>query len=130
MTGTCKFCNQTMIVADVDNQKDADEYASRNCNCKEGREYRSIEDMKECAWENAQSLFTLPDGVPEEAFKKHQEKMSLVHKMIEYVASGAITKCSVKINDWTTAVISINKNGEVDTIKKISQNLKLTATRY
>lgn len=134
MTGTCKFCNQTMIVADVDNQADADEYASRNCNCNEGRAYRNIEDMKEEAKENARSLFEIDNDVPfpedPSIITKNQKLIKLMDNIIDSIAEGAIKKSSIKIDERVSATIYLTKNGGIDTIRSYKDNQNLSANLY
>ena len=130
MTGTCKFCNQTMIVQDAENQNEADNYATMNCNCKEGREYRNIEDMKDAAKENAKSLFTLPDNPTEKQIKEHDELIKLMGNIIDNVAEGNIEKCSLKISERITASIFITAKDGIRIKKNYKEEYVLEANHY
>ena len=130
MTGTCKFCGQTMKVEDAENQKAADDYASMHCKCKEGMAFRNIEDMKDAAKANAESLFPLPEKACEKETHDHAELLKLMNCIIENVAEGIIEKATVKVSERVTASIFITAKDGIRIKKNYKEEYVLEANHY
>lgn len=130
MTGTCKFCGQTMIVENAESQKAADEYASMHCKCDQGRNYRNIEDMKDAAKENAKALFTVPEDASEKKIHENEELLKLMNCIIENVAEGVIEKATVKVNERVTASIFITTKDGIRIKKNYKEEYVLEANHY
>lgn len=130
MLGECKFCRQTMIVEDATEQTAADLYATRNCECQEGRRFRNVEDMKEAAKANAEALFPAPEGTTSAELVKHMELIGMMEKIIDNVAAGVIEKCTLKINERTTASIFITATDGIRIKKNYKEEYTLEANRH
>lgn len=130
MIGECKFCRQTMLVEDAEDQTAADLYATRNCKCEDGRKFRNIEDMKEAAKANAEALFPEIEGATDAERVKHSELMRVMDNIINIVAAGVIQKCTLKINERTTASIFITAKDGIRIKKNYKEEYVLEANRY
>ena len=130
MTGTCKFCNQTMIVDGAENQQAADEYATEHCRCEEGRAYRNIEQMKKEAKENAADLFPLPEGANCKEKVRHELMLKTMNCIIDNVADGIIQKATIKINERVTASIFITAKDGIRIKKNYKEEYVLEANHY
>lgn len=131
MTGTCKFCGQTMMV-EAGTIEQANEMATMDCKCDEGRAYRNIEDMKREAKANAEALF----GIEEVPFPDENEQMKnaalldMMDVIINNVAAGIIKKCSLTLNERTTATIFITPKDGIKIKKNYKEEFTLEANRY
>lgn len=128
--GTCKFCGQTMMVEGIETQLSRDDYASKNCKCKEGMRYRNIEDVKEAAKANAEALFVLDPHASAEQIKKHKDLLNLLNCIIENVAEGIIEKSSVKIGERTSVSIFITSLDGIRIKKSYKEDYVLEANRH
>lgn len=130
MTGTCKFCGQTMMCEGSPLQSCADEYATRNCKCDEGRNYRNIEDMKEEAKQNAEALFQIDEFESIQEEVKNENLLELLDALIDSVAAGIIKKATVKLNERTTASIFITAKDGIRIKKNYKEEFVLEANRF
>lgn len=130
MTGICKFCGQTMMCEGITNQEYADEYATRNCKCDEGRNYRNIEDMKEEAKQNAEALFKMDEFETIQEEVKNENLLQMLNALIDSVAAGIIKKATVKLNERTTASIFITAKDGIRIKKNYKEEFVLEANRF
>ena len=99
MTGTCKYCGQTMMV-ETEYQEYADKIATDECKCEEGREYRNIEEWKVEAKANI-------DALTEDVGATITEAME---KVVDAIAAGECKKASIKINERVSINIALKKD--------------------
>ena len=133
MIGECKFCRQTMIVEDAADQQNANDYATMHCECQEGRRFRNIEDMKAAAKANAEALFKIDDDVPfpDDVLRaKNKKLLELMNNAIDVIAEGAIRKCTLRIDDRTTATILITAKDGIRIKKNYKNEYVLEANQY
>ena len=133
MLGECRFCHQTMLVEGETEQELADLYATNHCKCPEGMRFRNIEDMKYAAKANAEALFKIDDEVPfpdDARILKNQALLKLMDNVIDAVAAGVIEKCSLKINERTTAQIFITAKDGIRIKKNYKEEYVLEANHY
>lgn len=131
MTGTCKFCGQTMMV-DCSDPLIADRIATEECKCPEGMEYRNIEQMKFEAKENAKALFGL-DDVPfpdEKEEEKNRRLLEMMYNIIDNLAAGTMKRCSIKLNERTTATLFITKEDGIKIKKNYKEEFVLEANHF
>lgn len=124
MTGTCRFCGQTMMT-EANLIDAADELATRNCTCEEGRAYRNIEDMKCEAKQNAYALFSKDD-----MDDYTQMLLQTMANIIDAVAAGIIEKATLKINERTSASIFITPKDGIRIKKNYKEEYVLEANRF
>lgn len=132
MLGNCKFCGQSMLVENANTPEEANEYATQNCKCDAGRNYRNIEEMKAEAKANAEALF----GIEELPFPDEKEQMKnaalldMMDIIINNVAAGIIKKCTLKLNERTTATIFITPKDGIKIKKNYKEEFVLEANHY
>lgn len=124
MTGTCKYCGQTMMT-DATTIEVANEIATENCKCEEGRIFRNIEEMKCEAKQNAYALFSADD-----MNDKNQMLLQLMSDIIDVVAAGVIQKATIKLNERTTASIFITAKDGIRIKKNYKEEFVLEANRF
>lgn len=104
LIGTCKFCGQMIALPDPKEweAEEADEEATRKCQCKEGQRYRSrVFDLK-TAKENITVLFAkFPDDVHD-----------ILYKAAVAIEDKVIDKASFKLSEEVTATIKL-KNSHI-----------------
>lgn len=112
-SGRCIFCGQTMMMEKGMPESEADEEATKGCNCEEGREYRKKMIKKERAMQNTAELFgksTVTD---------------LLDEAIEAIFMGIIKKITLEIENGIKAAVSINNKGEINVEKTETKKQKL-----
>lgn len=134
MIGECKFCRQTMLVEGEETQERANEYATINCKCEEGRKFRNIEDMKSAAKSNAKELFELKEydpPFPDDIYQQRNKALlKLMDNVIDQVAAGVIEKATIKIGERTTASIFITAKDGIRIKKNYKEEYVLEANHY
>lgn len=132
MTGTCKYCGQTMMVAGIEDEEYANQIATEQCKCQEGREYRNVEQMKAEAKANAEALFKI-DDLPfpdEKAEMKNLALLDLMDKIIDNLAAGTIKKVSLRLDERTTATMSVKGSDAITIKKNYKEEFSLEANKY
>lgn len=132
MTGTCKYCGQTMMVVGIDDEETANRIATEQCKCPEGMDYRNIEQMKDEAKANAEALFKI-DDLPfpdEKAEMKNLALLDLMDKIIDNLAAGTVKKVSLKLDERTTATMVITKSDGITIKKNYKEEFSLEANKY
>lgn len=132
MLGNCKFCGQSMLAENANTPDEANEFATMNCKCEEGRRYRNIEDMKTEAKSNAEALFKIEE-VPfpdEKEEMKNAALLDLMDKIIDSVAAGIIKKATLKLDERTTALIQITPKDGIRIKKKLNAEYSLDANHF
>ena len=99
MIGTCKFCGQSMMTEEID-EEIANEIATEECKCEEGRRYRNIEDMKREAKNNVESLFE----------SVHEPVRVIMNNAVDAIAAGACKTVTIKVNERIKAVVAQGKD--------------------
>lgn len=131
MTGTCKYCGQTMMVAGIDDEEYANQIATEQCKCPEGMEYRNIEQMKTEAKANAEALFKIDLPFPDEkAEMKNLALLDLMDKIIDNLAAGTIKKVSLRLDERTTATMSVKGSDAITIKKNYKEEFSLEANKY
>ena len=110
--GCCMFCGQGMVmqVPDSFEIKDYDEEATKLCNCEEAKAYQyKLEEAEELKRQKLSA-----QGMIIELFQEEYPKVvDLLQDAVEPLSSYVFDKLSIKINDMTTAHLSINSKGEI-----------------
>lgn len=91
LTGTCRFCGQ-MAATEMRTQQDADEYATANCSCEEGKVYRE----KEACLDRIAEICQAPraeTGVN----PLSEEEARFVRSVADRVAIGAVEAADLNI---------------------------------
>ena len=99
MTGTCKFCGQTMMT-DFSDPYIADEVATDECTCEEGREFRNMEQWKLEAKQNI-------DNLCEDVKKGIVNAMKAI---VDSIAAGECKKANIKVNERVSISIILKKD--------------------
>lgn len=113
MTGTCKFCGQTSLT-DFDDKESADQYATDNCNCKEGQEHRSILEMVDTAKQNVDGLFA----------DKSQEVRDFIKQSIDMVMDEEIKSVTFKVDEISKCVVT-RRASSIKLTRKLSETQEL-----
>ena len=95
VTGVCKICNNSVIIqvpADWHSEEAIDEYATMQCNCKEGSEYRHQE-AERMACIDAIKIYTEP--------LKEEGAGEILIDAIKKIQSGAVKSITVKTQAGT-----------------------------
>ena len=142
MTGTCRFCGQTMMVdydsfteemaEKIKNGMSVDDIATNECKCPEGMEYRNVEKCKEDAKANAESLFKIDFDVPfpdEKAKRKNIALLDLMNIIIDNIAAGTIKKVTLNIDKRVKATIS-DKPDKIEVNRAFKDSQSLAAEKY
>lgn len=130
MTGTCKYCGQTMMV-EANNIEEADNIATNECKCQEGREYRNVEQMKAEAKANAEAMFKIDLPFPEvKEEMKNFELLDLMDKIIDNLAAGTIKEVSLKLDERITAIMRVKGSDAITIKKKYKEEFSLEANKY
>lgn len=99
MLGTCKYCGQQMMTQS-EIEEVANDIATLDCKCEEGRNYRNIEDMKTEAKSNVRTLFeTVQDPVKQ-----------IMDNAIDAIAAGTCKDVTIKVNERLKAKIAKGKD--------------------
>lgn len=131
MTGTCKYCGQTMMVAGIDDEEYANQIATEQCKCQEGREYRNVEQMKAEAKANAEAMFKIDLPFPDEkAEMKNLALLDLMDKIIDNLAAGTIKEVSLKLDERITAIMRVKGSDAITIKKKYKEEFSLEANKY
>lgn len=115
MTGTCKFCGQTME-AETGSINEANEYASYYCTCTGGRKLRAAADAKD----NVNELFGEKAVVYGFEPIADDEFINFLYMIIDSIAAGIVPAASVTFRGGR-AIIKIGTNGKIK-VQRISSN--------
>lgn len=115
-TGTCKFCGQTMTVETVGDisQSQADEIATKRCDCKDAKIYQ-----------NRRSKIDKANAWAKQRFENTPEVISLLQEAFRSVTENDIEKVSIKdMNGWTHNVF-LDSDGylNVKSSKKVEEEV-------
>lgn len=118
MTGTCKFCGQTMLT-NCTTQESADYEAEMNCKCQEGMNYRNTEDMKEAAKANINALFE----------DESDETVALMMHAVDVLAEGNIKSVSFKLDERTKGTLILTTDEGIKIKKNYKEDYELKANK-
>lgn len=117
MTGTCKFCGQTMIV-ECSDPLIANKIATEECKCEEGREFRNMEEWKFEAKNNIESLCE----------SMGETTITVLYGVVDAIAAGEIKKASIKVNERVNISVVLKKDC-IDVERSYKEKNVLTAEK-
>lgn len=117
MYGACRFCGQARNVIDCRSEEEANEYATRHCNCGEAQEYQADikkkehrqRVLKDCA-SNLDDLFGR--DIQEE------KTMRMLRSAAEQVYDKVIASISVRLSYTVSVKISRNAKDNISIERK------------
>lgn len=110
ITGTCRFCHQTVMVEELPEGMTRDEAATRACTCPVATEYRDRLESVESAKVQIQTMFA-----------ESEIAMNVLMAAVPGISEGKIDKVSVTISSITKAHIFLTSKGKIKILKEIKK---------